>query len=54
MPGGRDYRVRITDIRDGNLQAYWPECNELIEHRYRPVSSELDCNAVVEVEAVDR
>ena len=48
------YRVRISDIREGNLQGSWPECNVLIERRYRPVSSELDCDAVVEVEAVDR
>ncbi|MGH9555271.1 MAG: FdhF/YdeP family oxidoreductase [Terriglobales bacterium] len=46
-------RVRPADIREGNLQAYWPECNVLIERRYDPVSNEPDYNAVVEVEAVD-
>ncbi|MGH9603834.1 MAG: molybdopterin oxidoreductase family protein, partial [Terriglobales bacterium] len=45
-------RVRPADIREGNLQAYWPECNVLIERRYDPVSNEPDYNAVVDVEAV--
>jgi len=52
MPGGRNYRVRIADSRERNLQACWPESNVLIEHRYHPVSSELDYNAVVKVEAL--
>jgi len=42
-------RVRLADIREGNLQAQWPECNVLIERRYDPVSNEPDYNAVVEV-----
>ncbi|HXE90654.1 MAG TPA: FdhF/YdeP family oxidoreductase [Terriglobales bacterium] len=41
--------ARFADIREGNLQAYWPECNVLIERRYDPVSSEPDYNAVVDV-----
>jgi len=41
--------VRFADIREGNLQAYWPECNVLIERRYDPVSNEPDYNAVVDV-----
>lgn len=45
-------RVHAADIREGNLQAYWPECNVLIERRYDPVSNEPDYNAVVEVEAI--
>ncbi len=46
--------ARFADIREGNLQAYWPECNVLIERRYDPVSNEPDYNAVVEVEALGR
>jgi len=42
-------RVRIAEIREGNLQAHWPEGNVLIERRYDPVSAEPDYNAVVEV-----
>jgi anaerobic selenocysteine-containing dehydrogenase len=42
-------RVRLADIREGNLQAYWPEGNVLIERRYDPVSAEPDYNAAVEV-----
>jgi anaerobic selenocysteine-containing dehydrogenase len=45
-------RVRLAEIREGNLQAQWPECNVLIERRYDPVSNEPDYNAVVEVEAL--
>jgi predicted molibdopterin-dependent oxidoreductase YjgC len=41
--------ARYSDIRDGNLQAYWPEGNVLIERRYDPISNEPDYNAVVEV-----
>jgi molybdopterin-dependent oxidoreductase alpha subunit len=41
--------ARFADISEGNLQAYWPECNVLIERRYDPVSAEPDYNAVVEV-----
>ncbi len=42
-------RVRIADIREGNLQAHWPEGNVLIERRYDPVSAEPDYNTAVEV-----
>jgi len=42
-------RARFADIREGNLQAYWPEGNVLIERRYDPVSHEPDYNAVVEI-----
>jgi len=42
-------RVRLSDIRQGTLQAYWPEGNVLIERRIDPVSAEPDYNAVVEV-----
>jgi len=45
-------RVRLADIREGNLQTYWPEGNVLITRRYDPVSHEPDYNAVVEVEAL--
>ncbi|MGH9556522.1 MAG: hypothetical protein ACRD2Y_11945 [Terriglobales bacterium] len=47
-------RARPADIREGNLQAYWPECNVLIERRYDPVSNEPDYNAVVDVEPVGK
>jgi molybdopterin-dependent oxidoreductase alpha subunit len=42
-------RARFSDIREGNLQAHWPEGNVLIERRIDPVSHEPDYNAVVEV-----
>jgi anaerobic selenocysteine-containing dehydrogenase len=42
-------RVRLADIREGNLQAHWPEGNVLIERRYDPVSAEPDYNTTVEV-----
>ncbi len=47
-------RARPADIREGNLQGCWPECNVLIERRFDPVSNEPDYNAVVEVEALGR
>ncbi|MGH9668543.1 MAG: molybdopterin oxidoreductase family protein, partial [Terriglobales bacterium] len=46
-------RVRLADIREGNLQAHWPEGNILIERRYDPVSAEPDYNTVVEVCTAD-
>ena len=52
MPGGRNYGVRIAGRCERNLQACWPESNVLIERRYLPVSSKLDYNAVVKVEAL--
>jgi anaerobic selenocysteine-containing dehydrogenase len=42
-------RARYSNIREGNLQAYWPEGNVLIERRYDPISNEPDYNAVVEI-----
>ena len=41
--------VRLSDIREGTLQAYWPEGNVLITRRLDPISSEPDYNAVVEI-----
>jgi molybdopterin-dependent oxidoreductase alpha subunit len=41
--------ARFSDIREGNLQGYWPEGNVLIGHRYDPVSKEPDYNAIVEL-----
>ncbi len=41
--------VRLADIHPGNLQAYWPEGNVLIERRYDLVSAEPDYNVLVEV-----
>ena len=43
-------RVRLADICAGNVQAYWPEGNVLIERRYDPVSQAPDYNVVVEIE----
>ena len=42
--------ARVGPVRDGTLQAYWPECNQLLARRYDPVSGEPDYNAWVEVE----
>ena len=39
----------LADIRAGNVQAYWPEGNVLIERRYDPVSQAPDYNVVVEI-----
>ncbi|HXZ26455.1 MAG TPA: molybdopterin dinucleotide binding domain-containing protein, partial [Terriglobales bacterium] len=41
--------VHPADICPGNVQAYWPEGNVLIERRYDPVSSAPDYNVVVEI-----
>jgi molybdopterin-dependent oxidoreductase alpha subunit len=41
--------VRLADIHEGNLEAYWPEGNVLIERRYDQVSAEPDYNVLVEV-----
>ena len=43
-------RVHIAPVKDGTLQAYWPEANVLISRRYDPVSAEPDYNAIVYVE----
>ena len=43
-------RVRIAPVKEGTLQAYWPEANVLITRRYDPVSAEPDYNAIVRVE----
>lgn len=42
--------VRITEMKEGHLQAYWPEANVLIGRRYDPVSKEPDYNAIVRLE----
>lgn len=41
--------VHLADICPGNVQAYWPEGNVLIERRYDPVSAAPDYNVVVEI-----
>jgi molybdopterin-dependent oxidoreductase alpha subunit len=50
-----EYRgaVRLADIHVGNLEAYWPEGNVLIERRYDQVSAEPDYNVLVEVRKAD-
>ncbi|HUB05603.1 MAG TPA: FdhF/YdeP family oxidoreductase [Myxococcales bacterium] len=42
--------AHVGPVREGTLQAYWPECNQLLVRRYDPVSSEPDYNAWVAVE----
>ncbi|MHB8416976.1 MAG: FdhF/YdeP family oxidoreductase [Myxococcales bacterium] len=42
--------ARVGPVREGTLQAYWPECNQLLPRRYDPVSAEPDYNALVSVE----
>ena len=36
--------------RPQQVQAFWPECNQIIPRRYDPVSGEPDYNTVVTVE----
>jgi molybdopterin-dependent oxidoreductase alpha subunit len=43
---------RLGPLREGTLQAYWPECNSLLARRYDPVSEEPDYNAIVSVERI--
>ncbi len=42
--------LRLADLREGVLQAYWPECNVVIGRRLDPRSEEPDYNAPVRVE----
>ncbi len=42
-------RAVIAPVKEGSLQAYWPEANVLIPRRYDPISGEPDYNATVEV-----
>jgi len=43
-------KIRIADIRPGNLAVHWPEANVLIRTgRYDPSCGEPDYNAVCEV-----
>ncbi|MBX5482625.1 MAG: FdhF/YdeP family oxidoreductase [Myxococcaceae bacterium] len=51
--GTFDGVVQLADLKPGHLQAFWPECNPLIAHRYDPISGEPDYNAFVTVEALD-
>ncbi len=44
--------ARFSDIRNGNVQAYWPEGNILISRRYDPISHEPDYNAVVSISKI--
>jgi predicted molibdopterin-dependent oxidoreductase YjgC len=48
--GEMSAHVRIALVKEGTLQAYWPEANVLISRRYDPVSAEPDYNAIVRVE----
>jgi molybdopterin-dependent oxidoreductase alpha subunit len=40
-------RVRTGDIREGTIEAHWPEANVLIDRLYDPQSGEPDYNAEV-------
>jgi molybdopterin-dependent oxidoreductase alpha subunit len=42
--------AHIGPVKEGTIQAYWPECNQLLTRRYDPVSAEPDYNAWVVVE----
>jgi molybdopterin-dependent oxidoreductase alpha subunit len=42
-------RCRISPVKPGSLQVFWPEGNVLIGRRFDPVSGEPDYNAVVRV-----
>ncbi len=42
-------RCRISPVKQGSLQVYWPEGNVLIGRRLDPASGEPDYNAVVRV-----
>lgn len=42
-------KVRVGDVREGTIQAHWPEANVLISRSYEPRSGEPDYNAEVTV-----
>jgi molybdopterin-dependent oxidoreductase alpha subunit len=42
-------RVRLGGVREGTIQAHWPEANVLISRSYEPRSGEPDYNAEVTV-----
>ena len=44
--------VEIAPIKNGTLQAYWPEANVLIPYRFDPLSGEPDYNTEVRIEKV--
>jgi molybdopterin-dependent oxidoreductase alpha subunit len=48
--GSMDGVCTVGPVREGHLQAFWPECNVLIDRRYDPQSGEPDYNAFVRVE----
>jgi anaerobic selenocysteine-containing dehydrogenase len=48
--GTMEARIRIGAVKEGTLQAYWPEANVLIARRYDPESAEPDYNAIVRLE----
>ncbi len=51
--GAIEATVRISEIRDGNVQMFFPEANPLVARGRRdPVALVPDYNAVVEVEAI--
>jgi hypothetical protein len=44
-------RVHLAPVRDGNVQAFFPEANVLLPpSRREPITGVPDYNAVVEVE----
>jgi molybdopterin-dependent oxidoreductase alpha subunit len=43
-------RARVEQIKEGHLQAYWPEINHLIPRCYDPLSEEPDYNTIVQID----
>ncbi len=50
--GRMQARIRTGDVREGTIQAHWPEANVLIDRLYEPVSGEPDYNAEVTVQKI--
>ncbi len=48
--GKMDGTALIADIREGTIQAFWPEANILIAHECDPISHVPDYNAFVKIE----
>jgi formylmethanofuran dehydrogenase subunit D len=42
--------ARRAPCRENHVQAFWPECNVLLERKYDPVSGEPDYATAVSVE----
>jgi molybdopterin-dependent oxidoreductase alpha subunit len=42
--------IQVAPVKEGTLQAYWPEANVLIPRRADPISGEPDYNTEVQIE----